>query len=589
MRTPTRLKLGRWALSLQSYNYTIEHIDGTRNLWADAISRWGLPAPALRTTAVMAVVQRPLHPFEDSDFVFPTEEAVVLSQNNTAIDISQRNDLSHSSEGIVLHRGKLWVPEDQDEIFMRLCIVAHCGTMGHRGSRSTARRLGKYVSCRKFLTKVQNFCNACLLCLQTKGGHRIPRPLGRTLQAESVNQFLHIDYFYVGDSTEHLKYVLLLKDGLSHFVELVATANADSETVVETLRAWQSRYGTVACLVSDRGSHFVNSVVQDLRSRMKSQQHLVTAYCPWANRAERPNKDMMAAFRVILAEYKIGMENWPEALPIVQSVLNSTPVDSLAGLSPMEVFLGREPKTPLTTIFGKRTKEFSQVPASTEQIKEQYELLRERLKNIHRRVIDCATSKHLANSKPSLPRCPKHANFAIGDFVLWSRIDHAPPGTTKMTFIWRGPFRVIAIESDWIYIIEHVLNHKQHTVHASRLKFYHDSSLDITTDLKEHIATQGFLYEVEEFLELRWNATRKIWEVNIRWKGFENLEDSYEPLIQICKDMPEKTIKFLLTITDEDKIRKLRRTTTLKKLILTKAKTHSIDVSPLYPKSTVRQ
>ncbi|OWZ06140.1 LOW QUALITY PROTEIN: hypothetical protein PHMEG_00021648 [Phytophthora megakarya] len=37
-----RGKLQRWALSLTRLKYCIEHIDGTANVWADLLSRWGL-------------------------------------------------------------------------------------------------------------------------------------------------------------------------------------------------------------------------------------------------------------------------------------------------------------------------------------------------------------------------------------------------------------------------------------------------------------------------------------------------------------------------------------------------------------------
>jgi hypothetical protein len=32
--------LQRWALKLSGFNYVIEHINGTANVWADILSRW---------------------------------------------------------------------------------------------------------------------------------------------------------------------------------------------------------------------------------------------------------------------------------------------------------------------------------------------------------------------------------------------------------------------------------------------------------------------------------------------------------------------------------------------------------------------
>jgi hypothetical protein len=43
IKLPSRSKLLRWALELQAYKYSIEHIDGDQNIWADIMSRWLKP------------------------------------------------------------------------------------------------------------------------------------------------------------------------------------------------------------------------------------------------------------------------------------------------------------------------------------------------------------------------------------------------------------------------------------------------------------------------------------------------------------------------------------------------------------------
>ncbi|KAH9088226.1 hypothetical protein LEN26_019606 [Aphanomyces euteiches] len=50
----TRGKLMRWAAIIGGYRYTIEHIDGIHNLWADMMSRWGRPATGMATHKVLA-------------------------------------------------------------------------------------------------------------------------------------------------------------------------------------------------------------------------------------------------------------------------------------------------------------------------------------------------------------------------------------------------------------------------------------------------------------------------------------------------------------------------------------------------------
>ncbi|KAH9114485.1 hypothetical protein AeMF1_011426 [Aphanomyces euteiches] len=83
----TRGKLMRWAGIIGGYRYTIEHIDGIHNLWADMMSRWGQPAVGKATQKVMAArwtkkrknkSSRPvpkrnvLRPLDDEKFVWPS-------------------------------------------------------------------------------------------------------------------------------------------------------------------------------------------------------------------------------------------------------------------------------------------------------------------------------------------------------------------------------------------------------------------------------------------------------------------------------------------------------------------------------------
>lgn len=541
LKKATRHKISRWALTLCSFNYEIEHIDGVDNVWADLLSRWGQqPARKLHVKALT------LHPFDEgSDFVFPSLEDIWESQRKTQIVVAARKDLEtrlNDGYSYIYHNNKPWIPEDDKDLLHRILVVAHCGIAGHRGVASTTRAMQNYCSTLGLRTKVLDFMKLCLLCLQTKGGKIIPRPLGRTLQAEAPNEVLHFDFYYVGDSNNDWQYVLVLKDGLSHFVELVGCKTTDSLVVVEALLDWFKRYGIVPTWVSDQPTHYKNSIISTLTKRLKSCHHFVTAYCPWANGTiERVNRDLGTLFRSILAEFKLPLEHWPQVLPIVQYVLNQTPTDSLHGYSAIQIFMGREPSLPITEIFNPATKTFTTVEIDSETLRQHYNKLRSRLESIHketRRRSDQIHDRNVRNHRAS------HANFSIGDYVLWSRVDEQAT-QSKLQFIWRGPFKVVGTCSDYVFVIEHLTTRRQYKVHASRLKFYHDKSLAITTDLEEHVDTQGFLFDVDALKDFHWNTEIKQWEFRVSWKGFEESEDTWEPFTVLLKDIPQMLHDFL--------------------------------------------
>merc|ERR1712159_270315 len=168
--------------------------------------------------------------------------------------------------------------------------------------------------------------------------------------------------------------------------------------------------------------------------------------------------------------------------------------------------------------------------------------LKHRLESMHKEVRDTSDRIHARNQR----KATSEPNFFVGDFVLWSRVDRESI-VPKLQFIWRGPFRVVDVKSDHLFVIEQLRTKDAYTVHASRLMFYHDNSLNVTAELLEHIDHQGILYNIDELKELQWNQDLKQWQIRVSWEGFEG-EDTWEPVASMLKDIPDTTCAFLATV-----------------------------------------
>ncbi|KAJ0408500.1 hypothetical protein P43SY_006430 [Pythium insidiosum] len=81
---------------------------------------------------------------------------------------------------------------------------------------------------------VKEFVPNYLLCKHVKGGLIIQRPWSETRDSAGRNEVLHIDFLYMGGSDGTTCYVLVLKDELAHYCELVA---CDSPTSTVTAMA----------------------------------------------------------------------------------------------------------------------------------------------------------------------------------------------------------------------------------------------------------------------------------------------------------------------------------------------------------------
>jgi hypothetical protein len=251
---------------------------------------------------------------------------------------------------------------------------------------------------------------------------------------------------------------------------------------------------------------------------------------------ERLNRDVLQVVRALLLEAKLDTKSWTYILPVVQANLNHAPVASLANRAPVELFTGLPAPTVLDTILRPRGTrgQFQLAQLSTEAVGDALAQLRSSIEGLHkdavehkerRRLQQMAAKKHGTNS-----------NFHIGDFVLWSRVDSRLDGN-KLMVRWVGPFRVVEA-LPFSFMIEHLLTRDRYEVHATRLKFYADASMNVTEEIRQHVANQGITLAVREIMDHRRNNRTRQWELLVSWRGLESSEDSWEPLDDIYADVP---------------------------------------------------
>jgi hypothetical protein len=95
-------------------------------------------------------------------------------------------------------------------------------------------------------------------------------------------------------------------------------------------------------------------------------------------------------------------------------------------------------------------------------------------------------------------------NFEVGDFVLIAKREFR--GGEKLGLRWQGPHRLAETRSDYVYEVEDLKTKVVTFIHSTRLRFYHDSSLDVTADILAHLAHQNTGYEVRAFRDLKYDV-----------------------------------------------------------------------------------
>lgn len=550
-------KVQRWALFISRFAYVIEHIEGKSNICADMLTRWTRNYRSDRSErqmicSMLLTEAEQVVPSPD-DFIWPRLDTIRASQKLR----SQRPHglLFDKSNQLWKYNGRIWIPQEDKELQLKLLIVSHSGAMGHRGCDATASVLSEMFWWPTMKQDVAALVQGCLHCIVTRSGDVVPRPLGTALHGSRPNEVVHIDYLYMGPGTNSMHYTLIIRDDLSSYVWLWATTSCTSEAAAEALSSWLSAFGSPEWLVSDQGSHFKNRLIAELTQEMHIRHHFTTAYSPWANGSvERVCREVLRACRALLSEWKLAPRDWPAVTECVTSVLNQSPLRRL-GLrerevpnvyrSPLEVFTGQRPIRPLLralpmTVHRQRTLDELRARQLINTDK-----MQDALSAMHKEVeglTSASRKRQVERHNRKTNTCS--ASFIVGDFVLVRR---AMPGAHKLNFTWKGPYRIVAVRSQWVYEIESLLETKKEVVHARRLHLYR-SDMDgkqVHPKLLQAAEHYESRYETAEALKGIRDRDGNI-EVLVEWSGLPDESDfTWEPIARIFEDLPGMLEDFL--------------------------------------------
>jgi hypothetical protein len=310
---------------------------------------------------------------------------------------------------------------------------------------------------------------------------------------------------------------------------------------------WITEYGIPKIQVSDQGSHFKNSVIQEINRRLHSQHHFTTAYSPIANGSiEIIVKDFSTTLQKLRFETNTPTREWKSLLPMVQFALNHTPRKDKCNLAPVEIMTGIPPSNALDSIWAPFNTKFSAKPITLEELRAHVSSLSDSLENMHKAVNDEVSSKREAQRRRRLTKSHK-VNFGLGDFVLVAIPKQKI--RNKMQIRWSGPYRVIEVINDLIFKVEKLDSTKSEIVHAQRMRFYCEKDyLSEEFQTTEIDTTEKF--EISELLDIRSSSSG--YEILVRWLGFEKSDDTWEPVQQIFEDIPLILHDFLIQKGQED-------------------------------------
>lgn len=251
------------------------------------------------------------------------------------------------ADGLWMVDGKVWVPDSDVQVKLKLFVSFHCGQAGHRGTESTLSCLRELYHWDGMDTDCAEFTTECLNCVVGKMERTVPRPLSLTLHAEEPNEVVHFDHLYMGPGLDNLCYVLVIQDDLSSCRWLCPTRLADAECASTEIGRWIRVFSAMHWWVSNQGCHFRNRMMQTMASTHRIRHSFTAAYSPWVNgTVENAMRHVRVACTSLLFELRLGPQDWPLVISMVMSALNEAPLTrrgrSSTGtyLCPLEVMTG---------------------------------------------------------------------------------------------------------------------------------------------------------------------------------------------------------------------------------------------------------
>ena len=394
----------------------IQHVPGTENVVADALSR-----PSASSSRPLA------DPPGLIAGASPASGAVdwhaVALRQATCPSVQSASSSSSLQVEALLHDGvrllcdvstgnvRPLIPAvDRQAVFQSLHNIAHPGT------RATRRLISSRMVWRGMSSDLAAWCRSCQQCQRAK----VTKQPAAAIQPIPIPQrrFSHVHVDLVGPlpaSADGYIYIFTIIDRTSRWLEAIPLKEMSAATCSQVFFShWVSRFGVPATVTSDRGTQFTSDTWQQLCKRLGCKHVTTTSYHPQANgMVERAHRQLKDALRA-----REAGADWPDHLAWVLLGLRAAPKES-NGMSSAQLVFGQPLTLPgeLTDVLESAADDFTKqlatcVPPPT-----------------------CQPRSYAAVAA-STTTIPTHLQGA--SFVYVRRGGHVPP----LAPIYSGPYRV---------------------------------------------------------------------------------------------------------------------------------------------------
>ena len=506
-------RLARWALYLQSFDFTIIFRQGKNHANVDAVSRPVLLMNRKIVDEDDELLSSELDFYEDDALMYYLRKGAHMSgisykRVKKIKKLAERlsleiDDLGVEKLYIQIKNKRLVVPKPED----RIGIVERAHLLGHFQDDTTLKRIRQDFYWQKMVKDVKQVVSECEPCRRNQKT-RVVEHGAKGIVTGNINDMVSIDYvFGLPVTSEGYCGLLVVIEFLSKMPHVFAVRSKSAIETAEKLLEYISIYGAPRVLLSDQGTEFNNKIVDSLLRVVGTEHKVTSAYHPRTNgQVERFNQTFVDMLRKMCFENKLL---WPRWIPYAMFCYKSR-INSSTGFTPFELMFGRKMNG---------FDDYSNIKISVDVEQDlwaRFLEIRKLFEETHEMVL---TNINKMKERQMLTQNKEHNIIAekleIGDKMYISTVGMHD----KLYDRYKGPFIIERIASGGNYIVKNVLGE---VLHGS----FPRERLKVVTEKEE--LDKAKYHEYDEIIGDRINDQGGV-EYLVKWKNGLSA-DTWEPV-----------------------------------------------------------
>ena len=192
------------------------------------------------------------------------------------------------------------------------------------------------------LLDIENYVASCTVCARRKGNYgKHNKPImGHLLRGSKPFEVIYCDFVHMPQSPNGQKYILTIIDSFSRFLYCYPTVRDRAIDAAQGLVRFMTEYEIPKTISSDRGTHFINAILEDLCGKLNIFHNIHTAWRPQSSgNIERAHRTLKNGIWATAADRNCS---WTDVLPYVRRAMNRSK-NIATGCSPYYAIYGTEP------------------------------------------------------------------------------------------------------------------------------------------------------------------------------------------------------------------------------------------------------